>query len=106
MKSKFDIEQEVQKTMSALDELKRVDGNPYLFTRIKAQLEKQQEPEVQKKREFSSVLSWSTMLLLLVVNIIAIRGNLNTETIQDSFVESIASDYGFEEEKTDYFTQD
>ena len=57
MKSKFDIEKEVQKTLGTLDDLKRAEGNPYLFTRVKVQLEKEPEAKTQKNWQFPNALS-------------------------------------------------
>ena len=58
-----------------------------------------------KTLQFSNVLSWSMMVLLLTINIIAISDNLKTETSQDSLIESIASDFGFQDQETDYLNQ-
>lgn len=105
MKTDLNIENEVQKTLDALENIKRVDGNPFLFTRIKAQLEKDRQINAKKTLQFSNVLSWSMMVLLLTINIIAITDNLKTETSQDSLIESIASDFGFQDQETDYLNQ-
>ena len=42
MKAKEHIEQEVDKTINSLDGAKRAEANPYLFTRIKARLEREE----------------------------------------------------------------
>ena len=39
MKNQYKIKEEIRKTMESLDRLDRVEGNPFMFTRIKARLE-------------------------------------------------------------------
>lgn len=66
MKEKKNIESEVQKTLEVLDQMKRVEGNPYLYTRLKARLESETETSGQR----SAGLSWQLTftLLVLVIN--------------------------------------
>ena len=42
MKNKQQIQQEVDKTLESLDSLQKATANPYLFTRIKARLEREE----------------------------------------------------------------
>ena len=105
MKSKFTIEEEVQKTMNALDNLSRVEGNPYLFTRVKAQLEREQKNSFQVNRLAPQILSWSFVLLLLAINIFTIRENFSSENVSDTLVEAISTEYGLEASSADYLNQ-
>jgi hypothetical protein len=54
MKAKKQIEQEVDKTLSSLDGMQRAEANPYLFTRIKARLEKEERSLWSLATEFIS----------------------------------------------------
>jgi len=42
MDNKKQIQEEVEKTLNSLDGVQRASANPYLFTRIKARLEKEE----------------------------------------------------------------
>lgn len=105
MKPKSTIEEEVQKTMNVLDDMSRVEGNPYLFTRVKAKLEGEQKKPFQISRRAPQILSWSFVLLLLAINIFTLRENLNSENVSDTLVEAISSEYGFESSESDYLNQ-
>jgi hypothetical protein len=43
MNNKKRIQEEVEKTLESLDGIERAGSNPYLFTRIKARLEKEEK---------------------------------------------------------------
>ena len=40
MKKPFDINKKVEETLNSLDGIQRAEGQPYLFTRVKARLER------------------------------------------------------------------
>jgi hypothetical protein len=54
MKAKKHIEHEVDKTLGSLDGIQRAEANPYLFTRIKARLEKEERSLWSLATEFIS----------------------------------------------------
>jgi len=43
MNNKNRIQEELEKTLNSLDGIQRAEANPYLFTRIKARLEREQK---------------------------------------------------------------
>ena len=39
---KINIDQEVKKTMESIDQIQRVEGNPFLYTRLQEKLRRQE----------------------------------------------------------------
>lgn len=66
---KFNIEEEVEKTMGGIDEIQRVEGNPFLFTRIQERLRQKENGDVVTKH--SRVPVWQ---LAMVVGLFFING--------------------------------
>ena len=62
MKSKR-VQDEVDQTLKVFDDIQRVEGNPYLLTRIKAQLAEDSAP-----RGFAPAFRWLALVVLIVVN--------------------------------------
>jgi hypothetical protein len=71
MKSKQQIEQEIDKTLESLDGIQRAVANPYLFTRIKASLQKQDKSfwELATGLIARPVFAIATILLIIVINL-------------------------------------
>lgn len=71
MKSKQQIQQEVEKTLSSLDNIQRAEANPYLFTRIKAALQKEEKTVWALAVSFMGrpVVALATIFLILMVNL-------------------------------------
>src|SRR5215470_6327812 len=67
MKSKKDIQQEVEKTLGSIDHIQRAGANPYLFTRIKARLQK-------PGGEWDKITSFITRPAIALTTLILIMG--------------------------------
>jgi len=99
MKNQYKIEEEVRKTMESLDRLDRVEGNPFLFTRIKAKLKDDQEP---KTFQLAGVLQIAMVGALLIVNLISLNKKVEASIGEDVILESMANDYGLQSSESIY----
>jgi hypothetical protein len=106
MKAKKHIEQEVDKTIGSLDGMQRAEANPYLYTRIKARLEKEERSIWSLATEFVSrpQVAIAAIFVAVLINLtvffefrpeptqagqddeqlFASEYNLSTDTIYDS----------------------
>lgn len=91
------IRDEVEKTLGVLDQVKNIDGNPFLFTRIKAEIEARSR--IKQKSGFAVGLKIVPILLLLVlfsfniVSVIHFLGSSNNGTERESYISSFAKEY-------------
>lgn len=89
---KHDIRQEARRTLEMLDQLQRVESNPYLNTRILARWQREQESSVK----ISNAWKWQLALVavLLLINLWTILPKwVNTDARTD-YLNSLADDYG------------
>ena len=96
MAQKEKIEQEIEKTLESIDGIQRAPSNPYLFTRIKARLDKNKNPW---ERTFSFVskplVALAMLVFVMAINSWAIFGN-SDEVVAESntaSVSEIANEY-------------
>ena len=87
------INQEVDKTLSSLDDLKRVEASPFMFTRVMQQMEEEKDAA-----PFTS--SWSFRLamfsLLILVNGFTLYNGLNgiQANQRAAQLDAVAEEYG------------
>lgn len=67
MNSKRNIQEEVEKTLNSLDGIQRAEATPYLFTRIKAGLEKEEKNFWSRALTFISRPSVAVPAIILTV---------------------------------------
>ena len=70
--TKKKIQDEVEKTIGILDKMEKIEGNPYLFTRIKANLYSQKRIS---RFSLASVLASpriALIIMLLVMNLLSV----------------------------------
>jgi len=67
MKSKRNIQEEVERTLNSLDGIQRADANPYLLTRIMARLEKDEKSFWSRALTFISRPSVAVPAIILTV---------------------------------------
>jgi len=83
MDNKKRIQEEVEKTLNSLDGIERAVANPYLFTRIKAGLEKDEKSVWSKALTFMSRPSVAVPAIVLTVLInTAIFFEFRSEKVQ------------------------
>jgi hypothetical protein len=70
MEAKRHIEQEVNKTLDSLEGLKKAEANPWLFTRIKARLEREEKSVWSKAISFigKPAIAIAAILLVVIIN--------------------------------------
>jgi hypothetical protein len=96
MTSKEKIQQEIEQTLQCLDDVKRAEANPFIFTRIQARMAKK---DSAWERTFSFIsrpaIAMAIVLLVMAVNGWALLGsNSNNNTISDSAtVSELANEY-------------
>ena len=86
MTSKEQIQQEIEQTLQSLDGAKRAQANPFLFTRIKARMNKKANGWEEGIFSFVSrpVIAVAILLLVMAVNGWALWGSDSGDTIGDT----------------------
>ena len=96
------IQQEVDKTLESLDGIQRAQANPYLFTRVKAALQKEVSGPWATAIQFMGrpVVAIATIIIVLMINIavfFTVRSHVIEEDQQlyasEYVSNSIMSDY-------------
>lgn len=102
---KQQIESEVQRTLASLDQLQRLEGNPFLATRVLAQWEREQETAMQTSRNWK--WQWALVAILLIINSFAVLPKWLNFNAREDHLNSIAAEYSFDvNTETDYdYTQ-
>jgi hypothetical protein len=91
------IKEKVERTIAALEDIETIEGNPFLYTRIKAHLNSQPE---RSRFGFISVLVSplvAMVITLVAVNLLSAMFFLSkhspTVRKRDSFIVSLTDDY-------------
>ena len=86
MTSKDKIQQEVERTLQSLEGVKRAEANPYLFTRIKARMNKKANGWEEGIFSFVNkpVIAVAILLLVMAVNGWALWGSASGDTVGDT----------------------
>jgi hypothetical protein len=102
MKNKVQIQHEVDKTLESLDGIQRAEANPYLFTRVKAALQKEVTGPWATAIQFMGrpVVAIATIIIVLMINMavfFSVRSKSNEEDQQlyanEYFSNSTMSDF-------------
>jgi hypothetical protein len=94
MTTKESIQQEIEKTLQSLDGVKRAEVNPFLFTRIKARMNKKGSWEWVSSFVSRPAIAFAIVLLVMAINGWALWGS-NTEdpVTAEGTVSELASEY-------------
>jgi hypothetical protein len=86
MKNKEQIQREVDKTLDSLDGIKKASANPYLFTRIKSALEKEEKNVWSKALSFISQpsVAFATIIIAIFINAILLFQSRPAQPSQSS----------------------
>ncbi|TAL48419.1 MAG: hypothetical protein EPN92_03700 [Chitinophagaceae bacterium] len=87
MTNKEQIQQEIERTLLSLDETKRAEANPFLFTRIMARMQRQNGWEKITSFISRPAIALSALIVVMGVNALVI---FNPGTRETSQTESIA----------------
>ena len=103
-KSRQQIEKEIQKTLDTLDHLESVEGNPFLYTRIKEQLKQETARPAQKG--YVVFLRFAMVAVFLALNLSSVYFYYKKSELanQNVLIESLSSDYGltYKESESDF----
>ncbi len=97
-KSRLDIESEIDRTLKATEDIKRVSGNPFLYTRIQ---ERMRQANTSNGSRISIVWSLAFAVLLFVINLSSAFAyyQKSVQASQAAGIEAIASEYGLTEQE-------
>ncbi len=96
MKKKEKIEEEIEKTLNAFDNIESLNVNPYLITRIEAEINKSQ---VRQSRALTNtnLLRPIILFLILIINVFTALffSNLKSETYsaKQTYLSAISTEY-------------
>ena len=97
-KKKPNLQEEVEKTLDSLERIERVEGNPFLFTRVIEQIKSEQAPQT------SGNLLWqpALMTLLIVLNVFTAVRYLTVKQAEQrtALIQTLAEDYDLKESGT------
>lgn len=94
---------EVKKTISMLDNVKNIEPNAFLFTRIKAQIDSNNyDVEISKINIVLRLFKQTVFILLILFNIYTIVNYLNADQqisgSREQYLKNIKSEYSLESE--------
>lgn len=107
MKNKnYNIEQEVKKTMESIDEIKRVEGNPFLYTRLQERMNRQEESKVVTRHSRFPIWQLAMVAALLFINgfVLHQSGYFDLEktvAVEETTIEDFADEYALTESEED-----
>lgn len=94
MTTKEKIHQEIERTLQSLDGVKRAEANPFLFTRIKARMDKKGGWEWVSSFVSRPAIAVAIVLLVMAINGWALWGSNSEDGIaSDNSVSELASEY-------------
>ncbi len=101
---KINIDQEVQKTMESIDQIQRVEGNTFLYTRLQEKLRQEAAGDVVTIRSRSPVWQVALVLVLLFITGFALMEfgyfDESTETVATS-IDEFADEYALASNETE-----
>lgn len=97
------IEAEVERTLGAVDDIQRVDGNPYLYTRIQERMQ-QQKPAPMAGSFSSWRMALATLLLVANISSAYFYYQKSVQANQAVGIEAIASEYGLDAQESTWET--
>lgn len=106
MKTSGNIENKVEKTLTSLDHAQRASANPFLYTRIMASLNADEESAWAVAFRFVSrpVIAFATVLAIILINSLVLYESLETAQIPVQEEDQVfASEYNFSASTADGF---
>ncbi len=98
--NKINIDQEVQKTMESIDQIQRVEGNPFLYTRLQEKLRQEAEGDIVTIRTRFPVWQFAMIVGLLFINGFALMQSGyfdNTNETAETSIDEFADEYALTE---------
>jgi len=93
-----DINEEVEKTLQALDDFEQVEANPYFMTRLMQRIENEKKEE-ESRPSFSWVTLWQPALfaMLIIVNAYTFYQFSSHSTTDDAGLSTLMDEYSIEQ---------
>jgi hypothetical protein len=93
------IHDEVNKTLQALDDLPRLEANPYLYTRIKAALVESAPSRSGVLRKTINVrsLAFSLLVVLNLITAVYFFSMPRRDALKEELIYNLSDDYKFEQ---------
>lgn len=97
-KSRHDIEAEIERTLKTADDIERVSGNPFLYTRIQERM-RQNKAGISSKLSAAWSLAFAVLLLLVNLSSALVYYQKSVQADQAAGIEAIASEYGLDDQE-------
>lgn len=94
---KKNLQKEIEDTLSSIDSIKRVDANPYLFSKIKERLETKHETKMTVGF-LSPQWIFGLLGLLFIVNVYSVINYLDKAQVQTSSSEGLSDWYDWKDD--------
>lgn len=97
MKTDKRIENEVEKTLRALDGIERAEPKPFLYTRLKARIEQRAESKNRVMWHLRPAYLVASLVLLVGLNVWAVvqyNRQKSSSAVSQPTIDNMASDYG------------
>lgn len=92
-KKKLNIEEEIQKTLDSVDAIQRVEGNPFLYTRLQERLDSSRENTVTTKGWFSPAWQFALIVFLFITNGLVLLQSEYFSTSNEITIDEFATEY-------------
>lgn len=91
MKTNYNIEEEIYKTMNSWSEEETPKLNPYFTAKLKARIESETSPNPV----LNTILKWAFAVIILIINSYTIFSYVNSDTNnnQNTYYSAIESEY-------------
>lgn len=101
MSNKKRIEQEVEKTLKLLEEIEQLELNPFLYTRIRARMKREEDAGIESSAgiKLNSKLIPAFLVVLFLINLYSIFslydsfGKTEFTKNRTQYIEKFAEDY-------------
>jgi len=90
---KYNIEEEIQKTLDSADAIERVEGNPFLYTRLQERMKSNREHSVKPKGIFSPVWQFALIAFLLLANGLVLLQSDYLNASSETTIDELAVEY-------------
>jgi len=91
------IREEIEKTLNASDKIDELEANPFLFTRLKSEIERLENTENKSSAISNGILKPVALLFFVLLNIFSsfyiVNSNSQTTVTKQTYLSAISSEY-------------
>jgi len=92
-KKNQNIEEEIQKTLDSVDAVQRVEGNPFLYTRLQERLKSNRKNSVGNRNVLSPVWQFALVAFLLFANGYVLLQSTYFNSPSEATIDEFATEY-------------